>query len=178
LQRHSAQHLQAAVVDQLLRLDGVGALQANDDGDFDVADVLVGIHDALCYAVAAHDAAEDVHQDGLHCGVLQDDAEGFLHAGGVGRTTDVEEVGGFATAELDDVHGGHGEAGTVHHAAHVAVELHVVEASFTGFHFDGILLGLVAHLGVVRVAVEGVAVQAHLGIHGDHLVVAGLEAPG
>jgi hypothetical protein len=37
-------------------------------GTVDVADVLVGIHHALCHTVAAHDAAEDVHQDRLHWG--------------------------------------------------------------------------------------------------------------
>jgi hypothetical protein len=114
-------------------------------------------------------------QDGLHVGILEDDAEGFLHAGRVGGAAHVQEVGRAAAAELDDVHGGHGQAGAVHHAAHVAVQLHVVQARLAGLHLGGILLGLVTHLHMVRVAVQGVAVQAHLGIHGDDLVVAGLQ---
>src|SRR5690606_21090864 len=117
---------------QFLGLLGVGALQAHGNGHLDLADVHVGIHNALGHAVAAHDTAEDVHQDGFHAGVLQDDAEGLLHAGRIGGAAHIEEVGGLPAAELDDVHGGHGQPGTVHHAAHVAVELHVVQARLTG----------------------------------------------
>ena len=40
---------------------------------------------------------------------------------------DVKEIGRLAAVELDDVHGGHGEAGTVDEAANVAVEFDKVE---------------------------------------------------
>ena len=168
-------HLEPALVDQLLGLLGVGALEANDDRHVDGAHVLVSVHDTLRHAVAADDAAEDVDQDGLHRRVAKDDAEGLLDPLGIGRTTNVEEVGRLTTAQLDDVHGGHGQAGAVDHAAHIAVELHVVEAGFSSFHLRGVLLSRVAHGGVVGVAVQAVAVEGHLGVHRDDAVIGCLE---
>ena len=38
-------------------------------------------------------------------------------------TADVEEVGGVPAVQLDDVHGGHGEAGPIHQAPNVTVHL-------------------------------------------------------
>ena len=168
-------HLEPALVNQLLGFFGVGALQADDDRHVNGAHVLVSVNNALRHAVAADDAAEDVDQDGLHRRVAEDDAEGLLNPLGIGRTANVQEVGRLTTAELDDVHGGHGQAGTIHHAADIAVELHVVEAGFSGFHLRGVLLGGVAHGSIVRVAVEAVAVEGHLGVHRDDAVIGGLE---
>ena len=56
-----------------------------------------------------------------------DDLEGRRHLLLGGAAADVEEVGGLAAVELDDVHRRHGQAGAVDHAADVAVELDVVE---------------------------------------------------
>ena len=72
--------------------------------------------------VALHDAAEDVDQDRLQLRVLQHDLERLGHLLGRGAAAHVEEVGGRAAVELDDVHGRHREAGAVHQAADVAVE--------------------------------------------------------
>ena len=72
---------------------------------------------ALGDDVAAHDAAEDVDQDALHVRVGEDDLERGRHLLLGGAAADVEEVGGLRAVELDDVHGGHGEAGAVDHAA-------------------------------------------------------------
>ena len=46
---------------------------------------------------------------------------------------DVEEVGGLAAIELDDVHGRHGEAGAVHHACDIPVKLDVVQVKLRRF---------------------------------------------
>ena len=102
-------------------------------------------NDALSDDIAPHDTTENIDHDGInleqisivclelncccfaHLGVTSDDFESFFHLVGSGATTNVEEVGGAAAMELDDVHGGHGEAGAVDHAPNVTVQGDVVE---------------------------------------------------
>jgi hypothetical protein len=62
----------------------------------------------------------------------------------VGAAADVEEVRGLGAVELDDVHGRHGQAGAVDHAADVAVERDVGEVVLGGLDLLGVFLGLVA----------------------------------
>src|SRR5690606_244494 len=73
--------------------------------------------------VAARDPAEEVEEDDPDGGIGGDDAEGVDHLLGVRRPTDVQEVGRLSPVVLDEVHGRHGQAGTVHAAADVAVQL-------------------------------------------------------
>ena len=107
-----------------------------------MCDLARGGDDAVGDHVAVHDAAEDVDQDALHLRVAEDDLEGRGDLLLGGAAADVEEVRGLAAVELDDVHGGHGEAGAVHQAGDVAVELDVVEPVLGGRDFGGILLVL------------------------------------
>ena len=74
-----------------------------------------------------HDAAEDVDQDALHVGIGGDDLERRRHLLLGGAAADVEEIRRRLAVELDDVHGRHGQAGAVDHAADGAVERDVVE---------------------------------------------------
>src|SRR5690606_4113160 len=122
---------------------------------------------------AVRAAAGDVDQGALHVGIVEDDLEGRSDLRLGGATADVEEVGGLAAVQLDDVHGGHGQAGAVDEAGDVAVEADVVEAELTGGHLARILLGRVAHGDDVLLAVQRVVVEVELGVEGDHLVVAG-----
>ena len=59
-------------------------------------------------------------------------------------STDVEEVGGAAAVEVEDVHGGHGESGAVDEASDRAVKLDEVEAKLGRLDLGGVLLGQVA----------------------------------
>ena len=86
-----------------------------------------------------------------------------------GAAADVEEVGGLHAVELDDVHGRHGEAGAVDHAADLAVELDVVEVVLGGLDLGGVLLLDVAQLLHVLVAEEGVVVEVDLGVEAHDL---------
>ena len=79
-------------------------------------------------------------------------------------TADVEEVGGLAAGALDQVHGGHGQAGAVDHAADVAVEADEGEAGRAGLDVGGVLLVEVAHLLVAGVSAEGGVVERDLGV--------------
>ena len=103
-------------------------------------------------------------------GVGEEDAEGVLDLVGVGPAAHVEEVGRVAAGELDDVHGGHGETGPVHHAADVAaLELDVVEVVLRGLDLERLLLVEVAQLHELGVAEERVVVEVDLGVEGDEL---------
>src|SRR5690606_7364743 len=90
--------------------------------------------------VTLHDAAEDVDQNCLDVRVLQHDLEGFGDLLGGGTAAHVEEVGRRAAIQLDHIHGGHGQACTVHQAADVAVERDVGQVEFRGLDFRRIFL--------------------------------------
>ena len=97
----------------------------------------------------------------------------LLHLLGAGAAAHVQEVGRAAAGVLDDVHGGHGQARAVHHAAHRAVELDVVQAVARGLHFERILFVEVAQLEQFLVAVERVVVEVDLGVERVDLAVLG-----
>ena len=123
-----------------------------------------GFHHAGGQAVAAQDAAENVDQHCAHVGVAEDDLESLAHLLGAGAAAHVEKVGGLAARQLDDVHGGHGQPGAVHHAADVAAELDIVQTMLGGFNFERLFLVQVAQLVQVGVAEEGVVVEVELGV--------------
>src|SRR6185503_10226038 len=75
------------------------------------------------HLVHTGDAAEDIEHHRLDVRVGEDDLERGLNFVLARATANVEEVGRLATVELDHVHGGHGQASPVDHAADVAVEL-------------------------------------------------------
>ncbi len=52
----------------------------------------------------------------------------------------IHEVGRRSACIFDDVHGGHGQAGTVDDIAHIAVQINVIEIIFRGFHLHGVFL--------------------------------------
>src|SRR5207248_1992288 len=98
-------HVQAALVDDLLAELDVGAFQAHDQRHLQSDFLDCGDH-TLGDDVAAHDAAEDVDQDALNVRVGGDDLERRRHLLLGGAAADVEEVGRLGAVELDDVHGG------------------------------------------------------------------------
>ena len=129
--------------------------------------------DALGDDVAAHDAAEDVDEDALHGRIAEDDLERRGDLLLRGAAADVEEIGGLAAFELDDVHRRHGEAGAVDHAADVAVELDVGEVVFRRLDLHRILFGEVAQRLEIRVTELGIVVEADLGIEHHQLTLIG-----
>jgi hypothetical protein len=155
------QDRQAGLAHDLLAQLDVGALQPNDQRHVQ-ADLARGGDDAFRDHVATHDAAEDVDQDAFDVRVRQDDLERRGDALARGAAADIEEVRRLAAIELDDVHGRHGKAGAVDHAADIAVELHVVEIVLRGFELGRILLALVAQFGKLLVPVERIVVEIDL----------------
>src|SRR5690606_12658621 len=104
----------------------VVAFQTNHNRYFN-ADFFNRTDDALCDHVAANDTTEDVNQNGLYRVVRQDDLERFGYTLFGCAATYVQEVGRLAAGQLDNVHGTHGQACTVNHAADVAFQRNVVE---------------------------------------------------
>src|SRR5690606_25168259 len=119
---------------------------------------------ALGDDVAAHDAAENIHQDGLDAAVLQHDLEGFRDLLGRRTTAHVQEVGGFATEQLDGVHGRHGQARAIDQAADVAVELNIGQVIFAGLDFRRVFFLQVAVGNDIGVAEQRIRVEIELGV--------------
>ncbi|MNQ24133.1 hypothetical protein D3C85_373180 [compost metagenome] len=73
--------------------------------------------------------------------------------------------------QVDDVHGAHGQAGTVDHATDVAFQGHVVQFELGSVGFARIVLGRIVHGTQLRLAVQGVAVDVDLGIQAMQVAV-------
>src|SRR5690606_6743762 len=88
---------------------------------------------------------------------------------------DVQEVGRFATMQLDHVHGRHGKTGAVDHAADVAVQGDVVEVVLGRLDLGLVFLAGVAHGGQLRLTahVDSVLVNVDLGVQRQQLAIAG-----
>merc|ERR1719370_1514814 len=101
-------------------------------------------NDAFSNDVASHDAAKDVHKKCVHFRVSSDDLESLFHLVSSGTATDVQEVGGGTPVQLDDVHGGHGQPGPVHHAPDVPVQGDIVQVVVGSLNLPGVLLAPVS----------------------------------
>src|SRR5690606_12669639 len=110
-------------------------------------------------------------EDALDLRVGGDDLEGRRDLVLAGAAADVAEVGRLLAVQLDDVHRRHGQTGAVDHAADVAVEGHIGEVPLRGLDLLGVLFGLVTQGADVFVTVQGVAVEADLGVQNAQMAV-------
>jgi hypothetical protein len=78
---------------------------------------------------------------------------------------DVEEVGGLAAVELDDVHRRHGKARAVDEAADVAVEGDVRKAELAGLHLGG-FSSVGSNIASMSLWRKAVLVEVELGVDG------------
>ena len=83
-----------------------------------------------------------------------------------------QEVGRLATVELDDVHRGHRETGSVHQAGDVSVETDVIEAMLRRFDFARVFFGDVTHRRDVWMAIKRVVIEVKLRIERQHVAMA------
>src|SRR5262249_17850156 len=128
------------------------------------AETLDGGNHTLGQDVAAQDTAEDINQHCLDVLVGHQDAKRILDLLGVGSATNVEEVCWLASGQLDDVHGRHREPGAVDHAPDGSIELDVVQRELRGFHFERLFLAEIAQFLDLRMTIERVVVEVHLGV--------------
>src|SRR5574343_1516019 len=162
---------QARILEDLLAHVFVGALHADNQRYRQVHFLGSGNH-AGGDGVALHDAAEDVDQNTLDLRVLEHDLEGFGDFLGRGTATDIEEVGRLGAEQLDGVHGGHGQTGTVDQTADVAVEGDVGQVELRGFDFIRIFFIQIAESDDFFLTVQGVRVKVELGIQRLDVAVA------
>ncbi len=148
----------------------IGAFEPHDKRHLE-AHFLHGRDHALGDDVAFHDAAEDVDQDALHGRIGGDDLEGrgdlFLRR----TAADIEEVRRLGTVELDDVHGRHGQACAVDHAADVPVERDISEIVLRGLDLLLVFLALVAQVDDVGMTEQRVVVEGDLGVEDAQMPV-------
>ena len=154
--------------DHLLGHVGVGALEAQYHRLGERV-LLVGLDDGSGEIVAAQDTAENVHEDRLNLVIIVQQLESFNKCLTFGAAADVKEVSGLATVQLDDVHGGHGQASTIDKAADVAANVNVVQIEVLGMSLAWVILSLVFLLGEVLLAEEGVRIDSDFAISTEHI---------
>ena len=145
-----------------------GPVQAHHDRQRRAQSVERG-QEPLGHLVAAGDATEDVDQERLHLVVGQEHLERGDHVVGLRAAAGVEEVRRAAARQGDHVERAHDEAGAVAEDADVAVELDVGDAPLLRHPLLRVRRDRLGQRGQVGVAIEGVAVDRHLGVQGDHL---------
>lgn len=165
--------LEVRVVDDLVSLVDVGALETSDDGDLEVQS-LDSVDETSSNVITSDDTAEDVDEDGRDLGVAGDELKRLFNGSRSSTTTDIQEVGGLTTVQLDDIHSSHGETSTVDETADVTVELDEVEARLGSTNLVSILLSGITPLKDLLLSEIGVVVETELGIHAQNLVVGGL----
>src|ERR1051325_4221052 len=169
---HTASYgeVEARFPDDALALFDVSAFETNDDGHAHAqvscrANHTVGDH------ITAHDAAEDIDQDGAHVLVREQYSEGRFDALLRCAAADIEKVRGLAPGQLDDVHSRHREPRAVDHAGDVAVELDVVEVVLGSLYLKRLFLVEVAQVHKLFMAIERVVVKVDLRIERDEALV-------
>ena len=65
-EQDGALYFQSAFIDQFFGNISIRALKANDDRDFNIADALISINNALGYTIATYNTTKDIDEDGFH----------------------------------------------------------------------------------------------------------------
>ena len=125
---------------------------------------LASIDNSISDGSTVDNSTKHIDKDRLDLVILGDDTECLLDLMFLNTASNIEEVGGFSSVQLDDVHGGHGEAGTIDQTPDVPVQLDVVEAVLGGLHLPGVRLGGVLHVEDVLLSEGGVVIKPKLGI--------------
>jgi hypothetical protein len=79
--------------------------------------------------------------------------------------SDVQEVGGLTTVQREDIHRGHGQAGTVDEAPDVAIKFDKVQVRLLRLNLGRFFLRDVTKVENIFLTELGVIVKAKLGVH-------------
>ncbi len=82
-----------------------------------------------------------------------------------------ESSAGIPPAYIDDVHRCHCQPRAVHHAAHAAIELDVVQAVLRSFHLQRIFLRDIAQFANIGMAEERVVIKRQLGVEREESAI-------
>lgn len=108
--------------------------QSDNQGDVQI-NLFSGLGNSFSDGLATQDTSEDVNEDALDIGVLRENLEGNFTLINRSTTTDIEEVGWLFSVELNSIHGGHGESGTVNEASDVSIKSDVGKSVLGGLFF-------------------------------------------
>src|SRR5690606_38055723 len=117
---------QTAIGQNFLALGNICAFETDDERNRQV-DFFRSRDNAFGNDVAFHDAAENIDQDTFNSRIGENDLERSGHFFSGCAAAYVEEVCRERAVQFDDVHGRHGKAGTIDHAADIAVQLDIGE---------------------------------------------------
>lgn len=156
--------------DHLLRLLTVGSLQSQHHwlGEFVL---LVRLDNGRSQVVTSEDASENVDEDSLHLIVIVEQLQCLRQLVALGATSNIQEVCWLTSVELDDVHGGHGESGSIHQTSDVTANMDVVQVEFLSMLLTSILLCLILLVGQILLPVESIAVDGDLTVSGQYLSI-------
>ena len=164
--------VEAGLHQDFLAFVHVGAFEAKHHRKFHIS--FPGrFDDSGGQSIDAQDTAENIDQNGFHVFVAEQNFEGVRDLLSIRSAAYIEKVCRHASRVFDDVHGGHGEPGAIHHAAHAAIELDVVQAVLRGFDLEWIFFCYVAQFANIRMAEERVVIEGELGIEREEAAVGG-----
>src|SRR5205814_5714912 len=118
--------------------------------------------------VALHDAAKNVHQNGLHVFVRDQDFESLRHLLLRGAAADIEEVCGITAVKFDDVHRCHGQSSAVNETGDISIQADVIESVSRRFDLARIFLRDIAHGCDFRMPSQGVVIEIKFRIERQH----------
>ena len=111
---------------QFLTQISIGSDEAHRDGHLDL-NLLGSIDNALGNHVALHNSSEDIDKDALYFRMSRQNFKCNFHLFSARTATHIKEISRHTTFELNNVHGGHGETCSIHHAPNVTVESNVIK---------------------------------------------------
>lgn len=120
--------------DGLSSLIGGISSQSDDQGNVQL-NLFGSLLDSFGDGLAAQDSSEDIDEDTLDIRVLREDLESNFTLVDRGTTTDIKEVGGFFSVELNSIHGSHGKSSTIDEAPNVSIESNVGKSVLGGLFF-------------------------------------------
>jgi len=115
------------VIQELLSLLGVGSAKSANQSLFKT-DYLGGLDDTLCQFVAFQNASENVDQQGFDFRMLVQNLESGSNLVHAGSSSDIQEIGGLASVLLNNVHSSHSQSRTIHHAANISIQGHIIKS--------------------------------------------------
>merc|ERR1719318_1834423 len=102
---------------------------------------------------------------GVHLGVSGDDLESLLNLVSSSTASYIKKVGRASTMQLDDVHRGHRQTGTVHHAPNVTIQGDIVEVVVGGLNLPLVLLRPVSLVKDSLLSELSIIIELQLGHH-------------
>merc|ERR1719422_812791 len=161
---------QSGFLNDLLGIINISPFQSHNKRNLEF-NRLASIDNSISDGSTVDNSTKHIDKDRLDLVILGDDTECLLDLMFLNTASNIQEVGGFSSVQLDDVHGGHGEAGTIDQTPDVPVQLDVVEAVLGSLHLPGVRLGRVLHLKYMFLSEGSIVIKSKLGISSVNLTL-------